>query len=78
MILTGENCRTGRQTCPSARLNTTILKWTVLGSKPGPSGDRPANNLRNDIRRKCAQKYSPYHAVNTARVHDKTTETIPA
>jgi len=78
MILTGENRSTGRQTCPSARLNTTNLTRTVLGSNPSPSGDRPTTDLRTDIRLNCAQKYNPYHVVNTAPVYEKTTETIAA
>ena len=71
MILTGENRSTRRQTCPSVTLCTTNLTWTDMRSNPCPSGDRPATNLRTDIRLNCVQKCSPYHAVNRARVHEK-------
>jgi hypothetical protein len=40
MILTEENRRTRRRTCPSATLSTTNPTWT----DPGLSGERPATN----------------------------------
>jgi hypothetical protein len=44
MILTGENWRTWRKTCPNATLSTTHLSWTDLGVNPGFHGGRPATN----------------------------------
>jgi hypothetical protein len=41
MILTGENRRSRRKTCPSATLSTTNPTWTVLGTNPGLN---PATN----------------------------------
>jgi hypothetical protein len=38
MILTGENRRTRRKTCPSATLSTTKPKWVDLGGNPGLRG----------------------------------------
>jgi hypothetical protein len=43
-ILTGENRRTRRKTCPSATSSTKNHKWTVLGAKPGLRGEKPATN----------------------------------
>jgi hypothetical protein len=40
MILTGENQRTWRKTCPSATLSTTNSTWI----DPGLRGERPATN----------------------------------
>jgi hypothetical protein len=40
MILTGENRRTRRKTCPSVTLPT----WTDLGANPGLRGEKPATN----------------------------------
>jgi len=44
MILTGENRKTRRETCPSATLSTTNPTWTDPGANPGLSGERPATN----------------------------------
>jgi hypothetical protein len=44
MILTGENRRTLRKTCPSATLSTTNPTQIVPGSNPGLRGERPATN----------------------------------
>jgi hypothetical protein len=44
IILTGENRRTRRKTCPSATLSTTNPTWTDQGANPGLLGDRPATN----------------------------------
>jgi hypothetical protein len=43
-ILTGENIRTLRKTCPSATLSTTNPTWIDLGANPGLRGERPATN----------------------------------
>jgi hypothetical protein len=43
-ILTGENRRTRRKTCPSATLSTTNPTWIDPGAKPGLRGERPATN----------------------------------
>jgi hypothetical protein len=40
MILTRENQRTQRKTCPSATLSATSTAWT----DPGLRGERPATN----------------------------------
>jgi hypothetical protein len=44
MILTGENQRTRRKTCPSATLSTTNPTWIDPGANPGLQGERPATN----------------------------------
>jgi len=44
MILTGENRRTRRKTCPSATLSTTNPTWIDPGANPGLRGERPATN----------------------------------
>jgi hypothetical protein len=44
MILTGENWRTRRKTCPSATLSTTNPTWIDPGANSGPRGERPATN----------------------------------
>jgi hypothetical protein len=44
MILAGENRRTGRKTCPSATLSTTIPTWIDPGANPGLRGKKPATN----------------------------------
>jgi hypothetical protein len=44
MILTGENRRTRRETCPNATLFTTYPTWIDLGANPGLRGERPATN----------------------------------
>jgi hypothetical protein len=44
MILTGENRRTWRKTCPSATLYTTNPTWIDPGANPGLRGERPATN----------------------------------
>jgi hypothetical protein len=43
-ILTGENRRTRRKTCPSATLSTTNPAWIEPGANPGLRGERPASN----------------------------------
>jgi len=40
-MLTGENWRTQRKTCPSATLSTTNPTWTDPGTNPGLCGERP-------------------------------------
>jgi hypothetical protein len=44
MILTGENRRTRRKTCPSATLSTNDPTWIDPGANPGLRGERPATN----------------------------------
>jgi hypothetical protein len=44
MILTGENRRTLRKTCPSDALSTTNPTWIDLGANPGLRGERSAAN----------------------------------
>jgi hypothetical protein len=44
IILTGENRRNGRKTCPSATLSTTNPTWNGPGANPGLRGEGPANN----------------------------------
>jgi hypothetical protein len=43
-ILTGENRRTWRKTCPSATLSTTNPTWIDPGANPVLRGERPATN----------------------------------
>jgi hypothetical protein len=43
-LLTGENRRTRRKTCPSATLSTTNPTWIDTGANPGLRGERPATN----------------------------------
>jgi hypothetical protein len=47
MILTGENLRIRRKTCPSATLSTTNPTWINQGANPGLRGERPATNDLN-------------------------------
>jgi hypothetical protein len=44
MILTGEDRRTRRKTCPSATLSTTNPTWIDPDANPGLRGERPATN----------------------------------
>jgi hypothetical protein len=44
MILTGENRRTRRKTCPSATLSTTNPTWIDPGTNPGLRGERRATD----------------------------------
>jgi hypothetical protein len=44
MILTGENRRTRRKTCPSATLSIADPTWIDPGANPGLRGERPAAN----------------------------------
>jgi hypothetical protein len=44
MILTGENRRTRRKTCPSVTLSTTNLTWAALGANMGLRREKPATN----------------------------------
>jgi hypothetical protein len=43
-ILTGENRRTRRKTCPSATLSATKLTWIDPATNTGLRGERPATN----------------------------------
>jgi hypothetical protein len=43
-ILTGENRRTRRKSCPSATLPTPNPTWIDPGANPGLSGERPATD----------------------------------
>jgi hypothetical protein len=43
-IVTGENRRTRRKTCPSATLSTTNPTWIDQDANPGLRGERPATN----------------------------------
>jgi hypothetical protein len=47
MILTGENQRTRRKTCPTVTLSTTNPTWIDLVANPGLRGERPATNDLN-------------------------------
>jgi hypothetical protein len=47
MILTGENRRTRRRTCPSGTLSTTNPTSIDPGANPGLRGERPATNDLN-------------------------------
>jgi hypothetical protein len=42
VIVTAENRRTRRKTCPSATFSTTHPRWTDLGTNPGRRGEKPA------------------------------------
>jgi hypothetical protein len=44
MILTEENGRTRRKTCPSPTMFTTNPTWTDSGANPGLPGERLATN----------------------------------
>jgi hypothetical protein len=44
MILTGENRRNRRKTCPTATLSTTNHTWTNLGANPSHRVEKPATN----------------------------------
>jgi hypothetical protein len=62
MILTRENRKTQRNTCPSATFGTTNLTWTDLGSNQVLRGNRPVTNLLTHrtariLKRKITQSY---------------------
>jgi hypothetical protein len=70
MILTGENRRTRRKTCPSATLSTTNPTWIDPGANPVLRGERPATNdlshgrprpdlLTSSLRRSGQAKITP-------------------
>jgi hypothetical protein len=44
ILMTGENQRTWRKTCPSSTLSTTNPTWIDLGVNPGLHIERPATN----------------------------------
>jgi hypothetical protein len=44
IILTGENRRTRRKSCPIATLSTSNSTWTDPGANPRLRGERPAAN----------------------------------
>jgi hypothetical protein len=44
VIMTGENRRTQRKSCPSATLSTTNPTWIDPGANPGLRDERPATN----------------------------------
>jgi hypothetical protein len=44
MILTGENRRSRRETCPSATSSTTNPTWSDRGANSGLRGEKPATN----------------------------------
>jgi hypothetical protein len=47
MILTGENRKTWRETCPSSTLSTINPTWTDPGVNPGLGGERSGTNGLN-------------------------------
>jgi hypothetical protein len=47
MILTGENWRTQRKTCPSAIMSIINPTWTNPDVNPGLHSERPATNPLN-------------------------------
>jgi hypothetical protein len=47
IILTGENQRTWRKTCPSPTLSTTNLTWIDMGTNVGLCSERPGANRLN-------------------------------
>jgi hypothetical protein len=58
MILTWENLRSRRRTCPSATLSTTKLTWTIPGANLSLRSERPAiNRLSHDT------TFVTFHAV---------------
>jgi hypothetical protein len=70
-ILTGENRRTRRKTCPSATLSTTNPTWIDLGANPGLRGERPVtNDLSHGTPRVGDTNVSEEHAASIFRVDD--------
>jgi hypothetical protein len=67
MILTGENRRTRRKTCPSATLPTTNPTWIDQGANPGLRGERPATNDLRLLMSYC-EANEPIRAVATCEV----------
>jgi hypothetical protein len=57
-ILTRENRRTLRKTCPSATLSTTNPTWIDLVANPGFRGERPATN---DLSHGTAQSHAYFY-----------------
>jgi hypothetical protein len=49
MMLTDENQRTQRETCPSATLSTTNPTWTDPSTNLGPCYERPATKHLNHV-----------------------------
>jgi hypothetical protein len=74
MILTGENQRTRRRTCPSATMSTTNPTWIDPCANPGFRGDRPATNLLSQWRGQltdhflCPLLYSQFIALKVGTV----------
>jgi hypothetical protein len=50
MILTGENLRTLRKTCPSATLFNTNPTWIDPDANPGLRGERPVTNRLSHVK----------------------------
>jgi hypothetical protein len=74
MILTGENRRTRRKTCPSATMSTTNPTWIDPGVNTRLRGERPAtNDLRYGtakLNTKFGVIFSPYTALQPGSGHD--------
>jgi hypothetical protein len=69
-ILTGENRRTLRKTCPSATLSNTNPIWIDPGANPGFRGERPATN---DLSHGTALALCTAPTDNTTWCQDDTT-----
>jgi hypothetical protein len=78
MILTGENRRTRRKTCPSATLSTINPTWIEPGANPSLRGERPAtNDLRHGMAIVNANLELPPTACNVAILEPRTREAFP-
>jgi hypothetical protein len=67
IILTGENRRTRRETCPSVTFSTINPTWIEPGVNPGLRGERPA---ANDL------SHGTAHPVVTSVFRELASETV--
>jgi hypothetical protein len=70
MLLTGENRRTRRKTCPSSTLCTKNPTWTEPGANPGLRSERPVTKC---LRHATAARYlirAPMHNTGDVKYCD--------
>jgi hypothetical protein len=59
MILTEENRRTRRETCPGSNLSITNPTWDDLGANPGLHGEKPGRRTVSVFREVRGSNCSP-------------------
>jgi hypothetical protein len=72
-ILTGDNRRTRRKTCPSATLSTTNPTWIDPGANPGLHGEKPATNDPSHDTAQSTDSYIPGECIKRAAISCKYT-----